>query len=48
MLPGPAELENRSTPGRLEPDSKSSLARSGSRQDTSNKSRKSARISLLG
>nr|AML77163.1 putative LOV domain-containing protein [Pogostemon sp. BC-2016] len=48
MLPGPAEAENK-TPGRrtpqLGPDI--SLSRSGSRHDPS-KSRKSARISLLG
>lgn len=49
MLPGPAEIENKSTPGRHTPelDGKSNLSRSGSRQDT-NKSRKSARVSLLG
>ncbi|KAH6804227.1 phototropin 2 [Perilla frutescens var. frutescens] len=49
MLPGPAEIENKSTPGRHTPevDVKGILARSGSRQDA-NKSRKSVRISLLG
>lgn len=49
MLPGLAESENKSTPGRLTPelDGKSNLTRSGSRQET-NKSRKSARVSLLG
>lgn len=49
MLPGPAERQNKSTPGRHTPelDGKSNLSRSGSRQDT-NKSRKSARVSLLG
>ncbi|GFP87001.1 phototropin-2 [Phtheirospermum japonicum] len=50
MLPGPAQLENRGTPGRkgTELDSKSNLARSGSRQDTSNKSRKSGPVSSMG
>ncbi|XP_057798307.1 phototropin-2 isoform X2 [Salvia miltiorrhiza] len=49
MLPGLAENDNKSTPGRHTPgpDGKSNLSRSGSRQDT-NKSRKSTRISLLG
>ncbi|KAL8541989.1 hypothetical protein ACS0TY_003011 [Phlomoides rotata] len=49
MLPGPAETETRSTPGRLTPQlGPDSLTRSASRQETSNKSRKSARVSLLG
>nr|AML78924.1 putative LOV domain-containing protein [Handroanthus umbellatus] len=50
MLPGPAEMERKGTPGRQTPqmDSNSNLVRSGSRQDTSNKSRKSSRISLMG
>ncbi|KAI3448675.1 hypothetical protein Pfo_005340 [Paulownia fortunei] len=50
MLPGPAEMENKGTPGRKtsERDSKSNLARSGSRQDTSNKSRNSGHMSLMG
>nr|AML78511.1 putative LOV domain-containing protein [Oxera pulchella] len=50
MLPGQAEMENRSTPGRqtLELGSTSNLARPSSPGDISNKSRKSARVSLLG
>ncbi|KAG6390978.1 hypothetical protein SASPL_148724 [Salvia splendens] len=49
MLPGLAESDTKSTPGRLTPqlDRKSGLSRSGSRQET-NKSRKSTRLSLLG
>ncbi|KAK4487645.1 hypothetical protein RD792_005699 [Penstemon davidsonii] len=48
MLPGLAD--NKGTPGRQTPllDSTSNLSRSGSRQDTTNKSRKSSRISLMG
>nr|AML78634.1 putative LOV domain-containing protein [Kigelia africana] len=50
MLPGPAEMVKKGTPGRQTPemDSNSNLNCSDSRQDTSNKSRKSARISLMG
>nr|AML78295.1 putative LOV domain-containing protein [Lantana camara] len=50
MLPGPARMEYKGTPGRQtsELDSKSNLSRSGSRQDTINKARKSSRISLMG
>lgn len=49
MLPGPADTENRSTPGRLTPQlGPDSLSRSASRQELSSKSRKSARVSLLG
>ncbi|XP_042036895.1 phototropin-2-like isoform X2 [Salvia splendens] len=49
MLPGLAESDTKSTPGRLTPqlDGKSGLSHSGSRQET-NKSRKSTRLSLLG
>ncbi|XP_047969084.1 phototropin-2-like isoform X2 [Salvia hispanica] len=49
MLPGLAESDTKSTPGRLTPqlDRKSGLSRSGSHQET-NKSRKSTRLSLLG
>nr|AML76928.1 putative LOV domain-containing protein [Lindenbergia philippensis] len=47
MLPEPAHVENKATPGRktTEFDLKSNLARSGSRQEASNKSRK---LSLMG
>ncbi|KAK6143223.1 hypothetical protein DH2020_023571 [Rehmannia glutinosa] len=50
MLPGPAETQNKGTPGRktTELDSKSKLARSASRQDSSNKSRKSLPMSTMG
>nr|AML78220.1 putative LOV domain-containing protein [Prunella vulgaris] len=49
MLPGLAENDNKSTPGRYTPeqDGKSNLSRSSSRHESS-KSRKSARVSLLG
>nr|AML76859.1 putative LOV domain-containing protein [Marrubium vulgare] len=55
MLPGPAEAETRSNPGRLSTPGRltpqlgpDSLTRSASRQEMSSKSRKSARVSLLG
>ncbi|KAL0304665.1 UNVERIFIED_CONTAM: Phototropin-2, partial [Sesamum calycinum] len=50
MLPGPAVMENKGTPRRqtTELGSKINLSHSGSQQDTSNKSSKSARVSLGG
>nr|AML78773.1 putative LOV domain-containing protein [Antirrhinum majus]AML79289.1 putative LOV domain-containing protein [Antirrhinum majus] len=50
MLPGPAEIVNNGTSGKQTPQvgPTSSLSRSVSQKDTSNKSRKSARVSLKG
>ncbi|KAL3631692.1 Phototropin-2 [Castilleja foliolosa] len=50
MLPGPAQPENKgiTVQKASELDPKSNLARSGSRHDTSNKSRKSGHVSSVG
>lgn len=49
LLPKSAELDNISTPGRQIPQVDSrNISRSGSRQEAGKKSRKSARISLMG
>ncbi|RVX12250.1 Phototropin-2 [Vitis vinifera] len=49
LLPKSAELDNISTPGRQTPQVDSrNISRSGSRQEAGKKSRKSARISLMG